>query len=905
VVGLNYVDRDGVSSASYYGDGIGANSLYPKMLMNYNNAPQTKQITGRGYVRFTQRFNENQDEESSSLIKNAYYSVQLDYETTSRTRQDRQHKDNFWAYGYVGQFKTYDRINYQYGVDSLTNQQGWIHQNWEDTLIGFTPSDVNTASANYTQRYYELFGWNGYDSEGNPLFDKDLATDPADPVRINKFLSDRTAMQTNGALFNGDNPREIYELWESPAERYNSYSLLNNNQYRLTANGSVDIGDHNLLIGFEYEQRVDRAFSISPNNSAGSTNGLWGLGRLYVNNHIRERDLSNPIIDYNPDFPGSPTFTYPRLNASPGAYQAGDAQAYFDFKLREGLGLNTDGTDFIDFDNLDPSQLKVDYFSADELLNNGNSVVNYYGYDHHGNKVTGNPTLDDFFQATDEYGNYTRPIGAFRPIYIAGYIQDKFAFDDLVFNIGIRVDRFDANQKVLKDPYVFFPTVKAGEEEALQLADGAHPENIGNDFVVYVDDIKDPTQIRGYRDGNTWYNKEGVEISNPDALATSNGIAPLLVDKENTRSSDINSSAFEDYSPQTNFMPRISFSFPISDEAIFFAHYDILTKRPTGGQERLNPTDYLFLETTSGTLIRNNPNLKPEKTIDYEAGFQQKLSTSSALKISLFYREFRDQVQVVRRKQAFPREYNTLDNVDFGTVKGLTLAYDLRRTGNVSLKASYTLQFAEGTGSNQTTAAALINSGKDNLKVTSPLNFDQRHTIQGVFDFRYGTGKDYNGPVIGNKQILEDFGINLTALTSSGRPYTGQAESNGVAFTQNRGNAFVQGSINGNRLPWSFKIDARIDKNFTVKIGKDKEKNLDMTVYLQILNLLNNRNVLNVYRFTGDPEDDGYLSDVRWQNDINSTNDPQSFNELYRIKNANPANYNLPRQFRLGLRVAF
>ena len=38
---------------------------------------------------------------------------------------------------------------------------------------------------------------------------------------------------------------------------------------------------------------------------------------------------------------------------------------------------------------------------------------------------------------------------------------------------------------------------------------------------------------------------------------------------------NVSSNAFEDYTPQINVMPRIAFSFPISDEALFFAHYDV------------------------------------------------------------------------------------------------------------------------------------------------------------------------------------------------------------------------------------------------------------------------------------------------------------------------------------------
>ena len=83
-------------------------------------------------------------------------------------------------------------------------------------------------------------------------------------------------------------------------------------------------------------------------------------------------------------------------------------------------------------------------------------------------------------------------------------------------------------------------------------------------------------------------------------------------------------------------MPRVAFSFPISDEAVFFAHYDVLTQRPNAGQSRINMVDYAYLEN-SGNII-NNPDLKPTKTIDYELGFQQVLSKASSIKIAAFYR---------------------------------------------------------------------------------------------------------------------------------------------------------------------------------------------------------------------------------------------------------------------------
>ena len=145
--------------------------------------------------------------------------------------------------------------------------------------------------------------------------------------------------------------------------------------------------------------------------------------------------------------------------------------------------------------------------------------------------------------------------------------------------------------------------------------------------------------------------------------------------------------------------------------------------------------DYLFLANTTSSII-NNPDLKPQRTIDYEVGYKQALNQSSALTLSVFYRELRNLIQLIPVNYAYPVNYSMYGNIDFGTVKGLSLAYDLRRTGNVRLTANYTLQFADGTGSSSTSVVNLIQSGNPNLRTAIPLSFDVRHQIQTTFDFR-------------------------------------------------------------------------------------------------------------------------------------------------------------------------
>ena len=589
----------------------------------------------------------------------------------------------------------------------------------------------------------------------------------------------------------------------------------------------------------------------------------------------------------------------------------GDNQFEFDANLREALGA--DDRELINIDAIDPDFYSLDMFGADDLLNQGSNLVSYGGYDPYGNKTNNRPTIEDFFTETNDAGYNTRPIGAYEPIYIAGYIMDKFTFDDIIFNVGLRVDRFDANQPVLKDPYVVGQSYSVGDIRGTlvdQLSgNNVIPDNIGDDFTVYTDALEDPSAIVGYRSGDTWYNAQGTEISDPDILAVNTAYpAPWLKPNDNATGDDpfeLTSEAFRDYDPAVNIMPRISFSFNISDEAVFFAHYDILTQRPTSSN-RFSPIDYLFLESRNNLI--SNPNLRPEKTIDYELGFQQVLTKTSSLKISAYYKEMRDMIQVRNFTGAYPRPYRAFGNLDFGTVKGFTVGYDLRRTGNVRLNANYTLQFADGTGSTTQTALALINAGLPNLRSIIPFNYDQRHRIVANVDYRYGSGESYNGPVanIGGKerQLFANTGLNFIANLGSGTPYTASVIPTPITGEISPS---TEGSINGSRLPWQFGLDANLDKNFTITYGGEgeKAKTTNLNVYLWIGNLLNTRNVNSVYRFTGVTDDDGYLAAAQYQPLINSQNDPNAFRNYYSMFVDNPFNLGLPRTVRLGVKFDF
>ena len=843
-----------------YGSGNGYS--YSSALLNSDNLSNSSSNTWRAYGKLTQRFanNTNKDSEKGSRISNAFYTVMVDYSKTSNNTKNTRHEDNLFDYGYVGKFDR--QFENSYGYDAETNM--FIHNGFRETSADFTASDKNSDLAAVTSQFYNLYGAN---------------------------IRNLDNVLAGNALRNGDVPRSVYGLFTNVGVQPGSFSKGEFGQFRVTASGSASIGDHALTLGFEYEQRNDRGYSIAPIS-------LWSRMRQLANSHIGELDINNP----NDAYKGTYLYrTYNRLNGAEGAYIGSDEQSFFDFNLRKSLGLNPDGIDYVVVDAIDPSKFNLDFFSADELTNGGFSqtLVTYYGYDHTGKKVVGKPSFDDFFNKQDEFGNYTRPIGTFDPIYFAGFVMDKFAFNDIIFNVGLRIDRYDANQPVLKDKYLFANARTVGEVSTLDGLNVTHPTNMGSDYVVYVNDINNPTAINGYRDGETWYNNQGLEISDPLTIESPNGIAPYLASGVN-ESDEVNSSAFEDYTPSVIIMPRISFSFPISEDALFFAHYDVLSQRPSTGN-RINPMDYLYIRNISASTL-SNPDLRPSKTIDYEVGFQQVLTTSSSLKIAGFYREQRDNITIINIAGAYPKTYRTYGNLDFGTVKGLTLTYDKRKSKNLWLKVSYTLQFAEGTGSSASSSVSLINSGQPNLKAIFPYSYDQRHQITGTMDYRYGDGRDYNGPVLWGKKILKNTGVNFTANFASGTPYS--AAKNTVPLTG--GISYVlDGTPNGSRRPSQFRVAMQMDRNFLLKFGKDKQKAANLNVYLLVNNLLNTKNIVGVYRATGNADDDGYLSDAQHQSVIASQIDEASYRQYYELSMNNPFNYSTPRTIRIGVKLDF
>jgi len=93
--------------------------------------------------------------------------------------------------------------------------------------------------------------------------------------------------------------------------------------------------------------------------------------------------------------------------------------------------------------------------------------------------------------------------------------------------------------------------------------------------------------------------------------------------------------------------------------------------------------------------------------------------------------------------------------------------------------------------------------------------------------------------------------------------------------------------------------------NMKLEQGFYLKNRMGINIYLLIENLFNFKNVFYVYPSTGNPNDDGFLSNPENQAFINQQLDPESYRTLYKLKLLNPQHYDIPRIIRLGCMLHF
>ena len=302
-----------------------------------------------------------------------------------------------------------------------------------------------------------------------------------------------------------------------------------------------------------------------------------------------------------------------------------------------------------------------------------------------------------------------------------------------------------------------------------------------------------------YLDTNARYNTDLVtNVDNPDA-------------EENLQKS----------SSKIRLSPRISFSYPITDRGIIRFSYGHFYQMPTLSSLYRNPYFESFNYIVTPTY--GDPNLEPERSIQYEMGLQQQLGDDFKFELAIYYKDVNNLLQTrqVLAGTVGDRVFNILTNVAYANVRGFTFSLLKRRAIGSPFSASldYTYQVAEGNLSDPTANFFDAKSGKETEQTFVFLDHDRTHTLNGTFSL----GKPNNW--------------NMSALTSLwvGSPYTPvlPASLSPVTFSENSA-----------RRPTFLNVDFRAEKFF--KLAK-----FDFSVFTQIENVFDIKNENFVFSSSG------------------------------------------------------
>ncbi|MFZ5516911.1 MAG: TonB-dependent receptor [Candidatus Zhuqueibacterota bacterium] len=301
--------------------------------------------------------------------------------------------------------------------------------------------------------------------------------------------------------------------------------------------------------------------------------------------------------------------------------------------------------------------------------------------------------------------------------------------------------------------------------------------------------------------------------------------------------------------------PRVGVSYPMTTNSALYFAYGHFYQMPGLGRIFTN-SDYSVLdELQAGGIsygVMGNPDIKPERTVQYEFGYKQAITEFLGLDFSIFYKDIRDLLGVEFVSTYAAADYARLTNVDFGNVLGFTLALDQRRIGLVSTMLDYTWQDAMGNSSDPSETATRAAAGEDPRPRRVPLAWDQRHTL--------------NATVL--LEVPNNFSISTIARYGSGQPYT-------PSITAGFGGGLES---NSGRKTDFFRVDLRAEKYFKIA-------GLNLSLFTRVLNLFDTRSVNGfVFSDTGSPD--------------------YSLNPIgQRTTLANPGRYYPPRRIEVGIRL--
>ena len=312
-----------------------------------------------------------------------------------------------------------------------------------------------------------------------------------------------------------------------------------------------------------------------------------------------------------------------------------------------------------------------------------------------------------------------------------------------------------------------------------------------------------------------------------------------------------------------HFLPRLGFTLPLRKQTFLHGSFG------------------KYIEPFTGFEF----NLDPERQTKYELGLRQKIGARAELNGVFFSHTDKLPIQKALVK-----------------TQGLELSLGLRSYRRLTAQFRYALTDLVDV---QNSTRFLDANGR---VIQFPVFFNKAPlpSHRGTVLLDYGFAKNEGG------KIFKGMGVHAILSAMSGHEYTKVKEAQslgqsnlfnvGVLSLRDPRNSFPVGPIGQDKTPWNFQIDLGVNKVFDLA-GAEVE------IYAQALNLLNTKNVLNVYPATGEPDDDGWLSSPLAAEFIKTSN-YAAFYRAINLENrwayigaTGTDVYGQPRQLRFGLRL--
>ena len=310
--------------------------------------------------------------------------------------------------------------------------------------------------------------------------------------------------------------------------------------------------------------------------------------------------------------------------------------------------------------------------------------------------------------------------------------------------------------------------------------------------------------------------------------------------------------------------PRLGLSYQLGRTALLHFSYGHFFQRPP--YQRMFQNNSLIVAPQNFSTEQGNPQVKAQKTVQYEIGLWQQLMEGMGLEISLFYRDIYDLLSMAVLRTYNDEIYGLYTNLDYGNAKGLELTYDWAYK-NVFANVNYTLQYTRGNANDPLTTFNRAGQNMDPIPRLIPMNWDQRHTLNANLAYTTRT-----------------WSFSVTGRYGSGTPYS-------LSPLPETRLARVLLYPNNSQKPSQYSVDLYTYYYFPMLKGTRLK--LELLVY----NLLDRLNENGVHGRTGR----AYTNIVLDQERANHRSD---FNE-YEDRFQNPAMYSAPRMVKLGLGIEF